>query len=234
MNKTGYETLSSVVDASNQALSPEEFLKKSNECVVIDTRDILSAMKGFVKGSYIISLKLTYAIWTATLFKPSEKILLVTDQGKEKESIIRLARVGYQNVIGYLEGGFPAFADYCTKAEKNEEISIIDTFDWANVKEQLTKFVNEGIKIIDVREKGEWENGIVEGAQLFNLSDFQENIEEISKLGKDSKIAVYCKTGGRATLAASILKRSGFSNVINAGGVLNMVEKNVVLTPFKK
>jgi glyoxylase-like metal-dependent hydrolase (beta-lactamase superfamily II)/rhodanese-related sulfurtransferase len=234
MNKQGCSTVTSVVEASLKPIPPADFVRLMSEHVVIDSRDIATSMQGFVKGSYLITLKMTYAIWTATLFKPSENIIIIADEGKEKESITRLARVGYHNVVGYVEGGYQSIAEYETKEGLKGITSSIHAVDQSRIKEIVEKFHHSNVNIIDVREPSEWESGIIENAHLLNLSGLEGRIEEVLKLGTENQVALYCKSGARAALASSILVKHGFTNVFNIGGMMNMVEKSVPLVQIKK
>ncbi len=234
MNKQGCSTVTSVVEASLKPIPPADFVRLMSEHVVIDSRDIATSMQGFVKGSYLITLKMTYAIWSATLFKPSENIIIIADEGKEKESITRLARVGYHNVVGYVEGGYQSIAEYETKEGLKGITSSIHAVDQSRIKEIVEKFHHSNVNIIDVREPSEWESGIIENAHLINLSGLEGRIEEVLKLGTENQVALYCKSGARAALASSILVKHGFTNVFNIGGMMNMVEKSVPLVQIKK
>jgi hydroxyacylglutathione hydrolase len=179
-----------------------------------------------------------YAIWTANLLTPQHKIILITEPGKEKESIVRLARVGFENVVGFIEGGFEALLNYAIKNEENlKYLTKLDIPDLSKVKEHLEEILakKENYQVLDVREKGEIEtSGVIDpDAITIPLAklEIDENIQRVIKAGENKTIAVHCKTGGRAAVAAAILKRHGVDRVSFLGGILNMQEKNV---PFYK
>lgn len=108
MNKNGYDTTETILEKSYKPISPKDFIELANEknIVVLGTRDFNKSITGFFKESYLISLKITYAIITANMFPPNQKFLFITDPGQERESILRLARVGYENSVGFVEGGY--------------------------------------------------------------------------------------------------------------------------------
>lgn len=208
MNKQGYESIEKVLEKSNKAIKPEEFFNilhsadvKNGNTIILDTRDFQVANKNFIKGSVIIPLKITYAIWTATLFDHNQKFVLITDSGKEKESILRLARVGYENVLGYLEGGIESYANF-----KKEDIVSVHT----PSNDEIKALISENkINLLDVREKGELEaSGKIQNAMSYPLSKLLDNVDEIKKSIKP--IGVYCKTGGRASVGGSLLVRHNF------------------------
>lgn len=232
MNKKGYDMVEKVLEKSLNPINTKDFLKLENhaEYAVIDSRDIPVSKKGFFKGSYLIPLKIQYAIWTATLISSDKKIILVTEQGQEKESIIRLARVGYENVVGYVEGGFTSLESYCIGNGLTKKIVSIESVDLTDIKNKL---LETNLYIIDSREKSEWQStGVVSNSHLFSLSTLEENIQEILKESAGRPIGVFCKTGGRATVAASILKKNDVEKVYNLGGILNMIEQKVELNSF--
>lgn len=205
-----YESIYNVIEKSLKGINSEEFSNflhsddfKSGNLVILDTRDFQIANKNFIRGSIIIPLKITYAIWTATLFNQNTKFILITDSGKERESIVRLARVGYENVIGYLEGGIEEYIKF-----KKEDIVSINT----PSNDEIKKLINDNtVSILDVREKGELENsGKIKNAITYPLSNLISQIEELKSLNKP--IGIYCKTGGRASVAGSILVKNNIDS----------------------
>ena len=208
LNKKGYESIEKVLERCNKGINPKELDKylnsedfKNGNIVLLDTRDFLIANKAFIKGSVIIPLKITYAIWTATLFKPDTKFILITDKGKEKESIFRLSRVGYDQTLGYLEGEIEEYQKY-----KNEQITSVQMPSQNEIKVLID---NKKVFLIDVREITEVElSGKIEYSVNYPLSQLTNYIEELRK--NDKPIGLSCKTGGRASLAASILVKNDF------------------------
>lgn len=217
LNKKGYDSSKDILDRSLKSLSLEEFEKviSNPEVVILDNRDVENVVKGYIPNSIAISLKATFATWVATLFPSSTKFVVVTETGKEKESIIRLARVGLEHVIGYLEGGFKAWQD------AGKEVWTIDSFEGSDIIPDVIK--NKDI-IVDVREKGEWESsGVYPNSHLNALSKLEENLDKIPKEGD---LYLLCRSGQRSVMAATILKKKGFKNkMINVyGGLLKLLE----------
>jgi rhodanese-related sulfurtransferase len=155
---------------------------------------------------------MTYAILTATLFKPDTKFVFVTSPGKERESIIRLARVGLDNSLGYLEGGFDSWAN------AGEEVFSYEFIDLIN--EDTDKFT-----IIDVREKKEWDKtGVLPGSHCISLSCLENKLEDIPKT---LEIVIICNSAQRAATSISILKNNGFKNTfINVKGGVSYLLAN--------
>jgi glyoxylase-like metal-dependent hydrolase (beta-lactamase superfamily II)/rhodanese-related sulfurtransferase len=219
LNKEGYESIDILLQKTVKPLKYEDFIKLSSsldlnnnyQTYVIDTRSGEDFTKGFFKGSYGISLKMTYAIWVATLLKPEDQIILITDPGKENESIIRLFRVGYYNILGYLEGGFENFL------QKNTDVEYLCKIPRLDYADSLKMFEDKKIELIDVREIKEFENdGIVENSHLMPLRELENNINEIKEY--KNGIGLYCKSGARAVIAGSILKKYGIENIFICGG----------------
>jgi hydroxyacylglutathione hydrolase len=222
INKRGYDELENIIKQSVKPISLTEFLKlteedKEKEIVILDTRDVDDICKGFIPGSVSVTLKTNYASWVGALFSPDKKIILITDEGKEKESVVRLARIGYVNVIGYLEKGVNSWTEGGKQFCKIENIEIV---------ENINKVVEAKKIILDVREKGEWENtGVLPNSVLVSLSKLQQTLEEIPK---SEDLYLLCRSGQRTLIAATLLKKNGFSNnLVNLrGGISKLLEIN--------
>jgi glyoxylase-like metal-dependent hydrolase (beta-lactamase superfamily II)/rhodanese-related sulfurtransferase len=238
--------LQNVINKSKIGYDPEIFKNFINEDIIIlDVRDIYDAMKAFIKGSYILTLNMPFCFWIATLFKPDQKIILITEPGKEEETIRRIARVGYENIVGYLEGGFNNFYKYCAhgtgKGELDGHSNLLKKFivdiqliPGPEVKHVATGGYIHKYELLDVREENEWKStGIVPNSHLLSLKYLEKNISYLNAQGKDKTWAVYCKSGARATCAASILKKYGF-NVEFLKGIENLKDHNVELIPYQK
>ena len=237
MNKEGCQTTENIIKNSYQSITPEDFIKLSldKDTVIIDSRDFQESIHGYYKGSHLISLKMTYAITTARMFSPNQKILLVTNPGEERESILRLARVGYENIIGFVEGGYKNLENYCLSQGLLESIVFLKTVQNDNLKTFIEEIIEkENVEIIDVRERSEWENtGVIQKANLVPLGNIEGRIEEFIKKGEQKPLAVYCRVGGRAALAGSILKKYGIPHVYSLGGIMNMIAQKVPLKKLK-
>jgi hydroxyacylglutathione hydrolase len=223
MNKSGYENIEVVMKRGMQALDPEAFEAAANETdsIVLDTRNAQVFSEGFVPNSINIGLDGQFAPWVGALLPNiKQEILIITEVGHEKETVKRLARVGYDNVIGYLNGGFDTW-----KSTGKE----IDTVTRISAEEFALKF-NDKPKIIDVRKPGEFAAEHVDGADSIPL-DFIN--EDMAQFPKDKAFIIHCAGGYRSMIAASILKSRGYDNFIEVVGGFNAIAKtNVPKTDY--
>lgn len=208
MNIKGYESLDDVMERSLVALEPAEFeaLANETEALMLDTRPSEVFTKGFIPNSINICMKGNFAPWVGALIPDiKQRILLITEAGKEEEAVTRLARVGYDYSIGYLKGGFEAWKNYGGE---------IDTVNRISAEEFAAGFDDEDL-IIDVRNVGEFEAGHVEGALNIPLDKVSENL---SSFPKDKPFTIHCQGGYRSMIAASILKSRGWENFKEVDG----------------
>jgi glyoxylase-like metal-dependent hydrolase (beta-lactamase superfamily II)/rhodanese-related sulfurtransferase len=215
INKNGYESLEKVVEKSLNELSLSEFESLNTEqTIVLDVRSIKEFPKAFIPGSLYIGLDGMFATWVGTLMTDiKQAILLIVPEGREEEAIIRLARVGYENVLGYLKGGFETWAS---------SGNSIDSIDEVDSDELYTKSEQEDIKIMDVRKPGEWDSSHILNAQHCPLDFMHDDLPDIDK---KPTYYVHCRSGYRSLIAASILKRGGFSSLVNVKGGFNALQK---------
>jgi len=216
LNKGGYTNINEIEQKGMQALSVDEFdqLKKDG-CLIIDSRDPLVFENGFIPGSISIGLNGQYAIWAATLFELDRKILLVTETGKEQESVIRLARVGFDNIAGYLKGGYDAWLN---SGKRTDLLISVDTEELS-----LEQKHGKNIGILDVRKPSEYEQSYVEGAEFNTLAHLQENLDSIDK---EKDVYVYCAGGYRSVIACSLLKANGYHRVNNVYGGFGAIKED--------
>jgi len=217
INKNGYENIDQVL-ARNvvpvSALAAKEAVESG--VLVLDTRTADEFEKGFIPGSTFIGLDGTYAVWVGTLIDINTKLLIVASAGKENEAILRLARVGYENVIGYLEGGI----DSWKKAN-----FPIDTMKSVNADEFAAAMNSASHDaVLDVRRPGEWNNGHAEGAEHVCLSNFGKP-HGTDAVDKDKPYYVHCAGGYRSVIAISMLKQKGYTNLVNVRGGWRELEK---------
>jgi glyoxylase-like metal-dependent hydrolase (beta-lactamase superfamily II)/rhodanese-related sulfurtransferase len=208
LNKKGYESIDEVINKANHPLSVNEFktIAEQKDVLVLDVRDRWDFVKGFVPGSLFIGLDGSFAPWVGALVEDlNQKILLVAPEGRAQETAIRLARVGYDNCIGYLKGGYEAWS------QAGEEVDTINSIEMADFIPQF----NDNIDILDVRKPGEFETTHVVNAQSFPLDFIHNSIAEIKP---DKLYHLHCRSGYRSTVAASILKRNGFDKLVNVIG----------------
>jgi hydroxyacylglutathione hydrolase len=209
INKQGYASVDQVLAASNRALTVQQFKEQLQRgALVLDTRKADDFEKGFIKGAINIGLNGQYAIWVGTLIDIKQPLLLVTDEGTEHESVLRLARVGYENVVGYLKGGIGSW---------DEPLDAVHSI----TAEQMKNEIQKDTEILDVRKPGEWNTSHLKDAQFVPLADFPKNIKP---LNKHKQYIVHCGGGYRSMTAISIMKREGFTNLTNVyGGFTAMV-----------
>jgi hydroxyacylglutathione hydrolase len=218
MNKTGYENIVEVMKRANQALSPSAFEAAANEtgAVVLDTRNAQVFSEGFIPNSVNIGLDGQFAPWVGAMLPDvKQELLVITDAGKEEETIKRLARVGYDHVIGFLEGGFDAW-----KNAGNE----VDTVTRITADDFAERFKTAPI-VIDVRKPGEFAAEHVDGAKSIPL-DFIN--EDMAQFPKEEPFIIHCAGGYRSMIAASILKSRGYDNFIEVVGGFNAIAKTAV------
>lgn len=232
LNKSTPTSLSSLIKNSFIPFNSEKFLKFLDEDVVIlDTRDFNEALNSFVKGSYLLTLKMPFEVYVGTLFSPDQKYVFISEKGKELEVIKRLALVGFENILGYLQDDMNNFIVYCKQAGRSDALTS------AYIVSPLeVKHVVEGRKIdlLDVREKSEWiSTGVVPNSHLLPLKDLEKNISSlIGEHKKNKEWGVFCKTGGRSACAVSIMKKYDIQNISFLRGVEFLKENNVELVPY--
>ena len=214
MNQTGYEDLSDIFKKSLVEINPIEFdeLSKKNNHLVLDVRNENDYVRGHIPKSIFIGLNGSFAPWVGTLIKNVEKpILLVAPLGKEKEAITRLSRVGFDNVIGYLKGGFE---NWKLSQKRTDKIISLNAKD-------LNKDNNE--VFYDVRNISELQSGKLKNS--FNLPlDFIQN--KIEDFPKNEPFYVHCAGGYRSVIAISLLKSNGIHNAIDIKGGFAALKKS--------
>ncbi|MEO5675217.1 MAG: MBL fold metallo-hydrolase [Chitinophagales bacterium] len=217
INREGYQPLDSVVKKSLRALSAHEFEieMKNSRIMVLDTRNQNDFEKGFIPGAMFIGLSGRFAEWVGTLLQMDDKILLVADEGKEEESVIRMARIGYENVTGFLKGGFDSWKN---SGKGYDMVISIDA------EELLLDYNFDNITLVDVRKESEFEAGHVQGAVNVVLQDFDNQLNKLNSASSDT-LYLHCEGGYRSMIAASMLRRKGFKNLRNVYGGYNAISK---------
>ncbi len=211
INKEGYVGLDEVLDKGLRALTVAEFKKLASEkdVTILDTREPVEFTQGFVPGSISIGLTGRFAEWAASLLPFGKPILLVTEPGKEKETLVRLARVGFELVEGYLEGGFNAWRE-----GREQSDLIIDV-----EADELVMDIpfDDNLVVLDVRREAEFAAGHLKDAVNIPLSDLVDP-GSMANLEETQNIYVHCGSGYRSVIAASLLKRQGYHNLRNVSG----------------
>ena len=210
LNMQGYESLEEVKEKGLTPLNIEAFKRLMLEdIVVLDTRSTEDFTKGFIPGSIFIGLEGRFAEWAGSLLPFEKPLLLITDPGKEEETVIRLSRVGFNKMLGYLKGGFDVWLG---AGEKKDILVNVDA-------EELAIDIPHDLKllVVDVRRETEFADGHIEGALNLPLNNMND-ILQIARLDENKNIYVHCAGGYRSVIAASILKRQGFNNLHNVLG----------------
>jgi len=215
MNKKGYTSFDEVLAKGKTALSVDEFETAAEEtgALILDTRNAAEFYKGFIPQSINIGLKGDFAPWVGSMIVDVQQpILLVCDDCTEEETITRLSRVGFDNVLGYLKGGFESW--------KNSGKEI-DTIHRISPEEFAEKF-NENSKVIDVRKEGEYAAEHVNDAYSKPLAYINDWVGNINP---DEHFFLHCAGGYRSMIAASILQARGYRNFTEVEGGFNRIKK---------
>jgi glyoxylase-like metal-dependent hydrolase (beta-lactamase superfamily II) len=205
INKNGYQNIDEVISNNAKALDVNEFKKQlSAGAFILDTRVADDFEKAFISGSLNIGLNGQFAVWVGTLVDITKPLLLITADGKENETVLRLARVGYENVKGYLKGGISSWV-----ADGNKT----DTVTSITAQEVESNFGK--MPVLDVRKTSEFDNGHVKNAIHIPLCDLEKKLD---KIDKSKTYIMHCAGGYRSMMAASILKARGYTNFVNVYG----------------
>ena len=216
MNKEGYDSINDVMKRGLQTLSADVFEEASNHsgAIMLDTRIPAIFCQGFIPNSINIGLNGQFAPWVGSLIPDvKQALLLITEPGKEEESVMRLARVGYDNVIGILEGGIDAWK----KAGKE-----VDTVNRVTATEFANQYSTGNTIVIDIRRPGEFESGHIKNAISIPLINMNEQLAEFPK---DKPFYIHCATGHRSMIAASMLKSRGWENFMEVEGGISAIQK---------
>ena len=214
LNQEGYKDFDFVLKNSFNRLDLLQFkeLNDSDDTIILDVRNQNDFKKGFIPGSVFIGLNGTFAPWVGSIIKDiNKKILLICDEGKEKEAIVRLSRVGFDNCLGFLDGGF-----YNWMSEN--EFDTIESIDSDNLSS-----IVESINLVDVRKLSERSNGFLKNTISIPLDLLQDNL---NSLDKNKKYYVHCAGGYRSMIACSILKRNGFNSPIDVTGGFSAIRNS--------
>ncbi len=219
LNKEGYENVEDIISEAI-AYDAETFELVANkiDTVILDVRHQDDYSKGHIPQSIFIGIDGDFAPWVGALIPDiKQPILLVTPVGREEESITRLARVGYDNTLGYLKGGFETW--------KNAGFEY-DTVNWVTAN-GLEELMEENVPVFDVRKEGEFIAEHVEGAHSTPLDSINDHIAEFPK---EEEFYVHCAGGYRSVIAASILKARGYHNIVNILGGFASIKKTAIKT----
>ncbi len=221
INMQGYDSLEQVKQKGLTALSIQDFKKLQNEDVlVLDTRHASVFTKGFIPGSIFIGLEGRFAEWAGSLLPFDKPMILVTEPGKEEESVIRLSRVGFDNVQGYLNGGFEA---WMSAGEATDMIIDVEA-------DELAMDIphDPNLLVVDVRRETEFADGHVKNAKNLPLDEMTD-VANLAGFEDTQNLYVHCAGGYRSVIASSFLKREGIHNIRNVLGGWGKIknEKNI-------
>lgn len=218
MNKNGYDSIDEVIQRGTHALSPRAFEVAANEtdALILDTRDAQVFSAGFLPNSINIGIDGSFAPWVGSLIPDiKQQILLVTDPGREAEVVTRLARVGYDHCIGYLEGGIEAWKKAGLELDSIQRVTALELAD--------IKTAQPDTIIVDVRKQSEYQSEHlldVENLPLDSVNDAMQSIP------KDKPVYLHCAGGYRSMIFASILRARGFDNLIDVIGGMKAIKES--------
>jgi len=201
LNLKGYESLDKVIEKAKKPLNPNDFetLANVSGALILDTRNANDFANGFIPNSINIGIDGSFAMWVGEMISDiNQAILLVTEHGREEECMIRLSRVGYDNTIGYLEGGFASWK----QAEK--EMDSLKRITGQELEEMLSTI---DLSLFDVRKKSEFDSEHLLNSTNIPLNQLNAKLDSFPK---EKLFVIYCAGGYRSMIAASILKQRGF------------------------
>ena len=223
LNKMGYQSIDDVRQKGLRPLGVRAFKAawEGEEALVIDTRHQDIFAQGFIPGSIFIGIDDNFAMWVGALITDlNQPILFVSERGRENEVVTRLSRVGYDNPIGFLDGGFAAWQQ---AGEDIDHLAEVEATDFADIFTNATN-------LLDVRRGSEFNAEHLEGASNFPLDFINRNMNQLDRA---STYYLHCAGGYRSVIAASILKSRGFEEIINIrGGYKSLIETDLKRTDY--
>jgi len=227
INKEGYESLEALLKKGLQALDVKEFKErlKDDKVILLDTRKTEDFTKGFIPGSIGIGLEGRFAEWVGMLIPFTDPILLVAEPGKEEETVVRMARVGFDKIEGFLKGGFESWQN------AGEKIDLIIEVDADELAMDIPHDPN--LVVIDVRREAEFADGHVKGAINMPLNDMTDP-GIMANIKDNDNLYVHCAGGYRSVIAVSMLKRQGIHNLRNISGGWDKIHEQPTIEVVKE
>lgn len=217
INKEGYDAMETLKERSLKPLTIKDFKEKvKSGALILDTRNASVFTEGFVPGSISIGLEGRFAEWAGSLLPFDQPMVLVTAAGQEEESIVRLARVGFDKAEGYLDGGYEAWQ---AAGEKIDMIISVDPDELA-----MDMPHDDNLIVVDVRKPAEYADGHVKGAMNVTLSDLTDP-GSMADFDDHHNLYVHCQGGYRSVIACSMLKKEGIHNLRNINGGFNKLKE---------
>lgn len=224
MNKEGYDSFDEVMERGFVPLSPDAFEQVANQqqALILDVRDKETFVQGFVPNSIFIGIDGSFAPWVGEMVPDlKQPILIVAPEGREEETVMRLSRVGFDNALGYLEGGYASWEKAGKETDQLETIQA----------EEFGRRLAAGLKgpVLDVRKSTEFDGGHLDRASNLPLSDISRHFHAFDK---QQTYYLHCGSGYRSTIAASILKSRGFDYLVNVqDNVAQILAVDAPVTP---
>lgn len=210
INMQGYDSLDDVKEKGLTPLDVDSFKKIiAEDVLLLDTRHASVFTKGFIPGSIFIGLEGRFAEWAGSLLPFDKSMLLVTEPGKEEETVVRLSRVGFSSMLGYLQGGFDAWA------AAGEPVDLIIDIEADELAMDIPHDPN--LLVVDVRRETEYADGHVKNAQNLPLDEMTD-VLNLAQFEDTQNLYVHCAGGYRSVIAASLLKKHGINNLRNVLG----------------
>ncbi len=219
LNKEGYQHIDTIIERGKRAYSPNEFetLVNESDVLMLDIRTPFDFAMGHIPNSIFIGLDGSFAPWVGELIVDTQqKIVLIAPEDREEEAITRLARVGFDNVMGYLKGGFKAW---------NDTGKDIDTVTSVPATSLEKAYIENSDKIFDVRRESEYLSEHIKKAHNIPLGTINNHLK---KFPKEVTFYIYCAGGYRSMIASSILKARGYHNFINVQGGFKAIKKTTI------
>ena len=222
INMKGYDSLDAVKEKGLTVLSIADFKKLMNEDVlVLDTRHADIFTQGFVPGSIFIGLEGRFAEWAGSLLPFDKPIILVTEPGMEEETVIRLSRVGFDKMMGYLKGSFEAWQ------KAGEKVDMIINIEADELAMDIPH--DDHLVVVDVRRETEFADGHIKGAQNIPLNEMTD-VATIANFEDNQNLYVHCASGYRSVVASSLIKRQGVHNLRNVIGGWGKIKEEKGIT----
>ena len=218
LNKNGYEDIDQVMEKGKIPLSPSKFEDIANQsgAVILDVRSADEFSKGHIPNSIFIGIDGGFAPWVGTLIGDTQHpIILVTPEGREEETITRLSRVGFDNTLGYLEGGITAWTGAGKDIEQIENITAT----------QLQTKIEKGAALLDVRKESEYDSVHIPNATLIPLDKINESLNHYDF---EKEFYLHCAGGYRSMIALSILKKRGIHGGFNVAGGMKAIKETSI------
>ena len=226
INQQGYEAIEKLIKAGTNPLSLNTFKEKMNDdAIVIDTRTASEFSQGFIPGSVFIGLEGRFAEWAGSLLPFDKHLLLITSPGKEEEAVVRLSRVGFNTMAGFLQGSFDTWKNADEKTDMIIEVEA---------DELLMDMPHDpNLTVVDVRRETEFADGHLAEAVNLPLSDMT-NLAALAQFDETQNLYIHCAGGYRSVIAASLLKRQGIHNLRNVEGGWDKIKELEKVTIVKE